>query len=151
MFYFLYVAIFKYALFFLSRYPIIWMLLSAHSSISLSAAQNNLAIKWWISQVSQGALLVGKGPDYQYSGLVPRLGRSHGGGHGNTLQNSFLENSIDRGTCSLHSIRSQRVRHDWNDLEFMHDDFLRLCQSITLLSDCVIEDHFSWLDCSSLM
>ena len=30
-------------------------------------------------------------------GLVPRLGRSCGGGHGNPLQYAFLENPTDRG------------------------------------------------------
>ena len=30
-------------------------------------------------------------------GLIPGLGRSPGGGHGNTLQYSCLENPIDRG------------------------------------------------------
>ena len=30
-------------------------------------------------------------------GLIPDLGRSFGGGHGNPLQYSCLENSMDRG------------------------------------------------------
>ena len=30
-------------------------------------------------------------------GLIPGLGRSHGGGHGNPLQYSCLENPMDRG------------------------------------------------------
>ena len=30
-------------------------------------------------------------------GLIPRLGRFPGGGHGNPLQNSCLENPMDRG------------------------------------------------------
>ena len=30
-------------------------------------------------------------------GLIPGLGRSPGGGHGNPLQYSFLENPVDRG------------------------------------------------------
>ena len=30
-------------------------------------------------------------------GSVPGLGRSPGGGHGNSLQYSYLENSMDRG------------------------------------------------------
>ena len=30
-------------------------------------------------------------------GLIPGLGRSPGGGHGNPLQDSCLENSMDRG------------------------------------------------------
>ena len=35
--------------------------------------------------------------DVRDSGLIPGLGRSSGGGHGNLLQYSCLENSIDRG------------------------------------------------------
>ena len=30
-------------------------------------------------------------------GSIPELGRSPGGGHGNPLQYSFLENPMDRG------------------------------------------------------
>ena len=32
------------------------------------------------------------------TGLIPGLGRSPGGGHGNSLQYSYLENPMDRGT-----------------------------------------------------
>ena len=32
------------------------------------------------------------------TGSIPGLGRSPGGGHGNPLQNSCLENPVDRGT-----------------------------------------------------
>ena len=32
------------------------------------------------------------------TGLIPGLGRSPGGGNGNPLQFSFLENPMDRGT-----------------------------------------------------
>ena len=35
--------------------------------------------------------------DMRNSGSVPGLGRSPGGGHGNPLQYSCLENSTDRG------------------------------------------------------
>ena len=35
--------------------------------------------------------------DAGYEGLVPGSGRSPGGGHGNPLQYSFLENPMDRG------------------------------------------------------
>ena len=31
-------------------------------------------------------------------GSIPGLGRSPGGGHGNSLQYSYLENPMDRGT-----------------------------------------------------
>ena len=39
-------------------------------------------------------------------GLIPGLGRSLGGGHGNPLQYSFLENPMDRGAwwATVHRI-----------------------------------------------
>ena len=47
------------------------------------------------------ALVVKKPPanteDIRDTGLIPGSGRSPGGGHGNPLQNSYLENSMDRG------------------------------------------------------
>ena len=36
--------------------------------------------------------------DIRDAGSIPRLERSLGGGHGNPLQYSYLENSMDRGT-----------------------------------------------------
>ena len=47
-------------------------------------------------------LLVVKNPpvnagDARDAGSMPELGRSPGGGHGNPLQYSCLENSMDRG------------------------------------------------------
>ena len=51
--------------------------------------------------------------DVGETGLIPGWGRSPGGGHGNPLQYSCLENSMDRGTWGgLQSMGSQRVRHD---------------------------------------
>ena len=35
--------------------------------------------------------------DLREGGAIPGLGRSPGGGHGNPLQHSYLENSMDRG------------------------------------------------------
>ena len=43
-------------------------------------------------------------------GLIPGSGRSLGGGHGNPLQYSCLENPMEPG--GLQSIGSQRVGHD---------------------------------------
>ena len=43
----------------------------------------------------------------------PGLGRSPGGGHGNPLQYSGLENSMDRGAWQAKSLKLQRVRHNW--------------------------------------
>ena len=41
------------------------------------------------------------------AGLIPGLGRSPGGGHGNTLQYSCLENSMDKVAIGL-----QRVEYN---------------------------------------
>ena len=45
-------------------------------------------------------------------GSVPGLGRSPGEGHGNPLQYSCLENSMDGGACRLQSLGLPRVGHD---------------------------------------
>ena len=46
-------------------------------------------------------------------GLIPGLGRSPGGGHGNLLQHSCLENTMDRGAWwALQSKRLQRIAQD---------------------------------------
>ena len=49
--------------------------------------------------------------------LIPGLGRSPGGGHGNPLQYPCLENPMDRGDwqATIH-----RVGHDWSDLARMN-------------------------------
>ena len=44
--------------------------------------------------------------------LIPGLGRSPGKEHGNPLQYSCLENSMDRGDRELQSMELHRVRHD---------------------------------------
>ena len=62
----------------------------------------------------------GKEPAYQFmrhyrdAGSIPESGRSPGGGLGNSLQYSYLENPMDRGAQwrSLQSIGLQRVRQD---------------------------------------
>ena len=52
--------------------------------------------------------------DVRDTGSIPGLGRLPGGGYGNLLQYSCLENPMDRGR--LQSIGSQRVGHDQSDL-----------------------------------
>ena len=67
----------------------------------------------WTSQV----VLVVKNPlanagDLRGAGLTPGSGRSPGGGHGNTLQDSCLENPMNRGTwrAQVHSVaKSQTI------------------------------------------
>ena len=45
-------------------------------------------------------------------GLIPGLGRSLGGGNGNPLQYSWLENPMDRGVCgaTVHGVANSRTR-----------------------------------------
>jgi len=45
-------------------------------------------------------------------GLIAGLGRSPGGGHGNSLQYSFLENSMDRGAwwATIHGVAESPTR-----------------------------------------
>ena len=45
-------------------------------------------------------------------GLIPGSGRSPGGGHGNPLQRSCLENPMDRGAWRARVIGSQRVAYN---------------------------------------
>ena len=39
--------------------------------------------------------------DIRDSGSIPRPGRSPGGGHGNSIQHSCLENPMDRGDLQV--------------------------------------------------
>ena len=49
--------------------------------------------------------------DIRDAGLTPGSGRFSGGGHGNTLQYSYLENPMDRGAwwARVHSIAKSRI------------------------------------------
>ena len=46
------------------------------------------------------------------TGLIPGLERSPGGGNGNPLQYSCLEDPMYRGACGQQSKVLQRVEHD---------------------------------------
>ena len=67
---------------------------------------------FWVSQVALGVKnLPINAEDFRDMGLILGSGRYPGGGHGNSLQYSGLENPMDTGTWQAHSLRSQRVRH----------------------------------------
>ena len=59
--------------------------------------------------------------DARDSASIPGLGRSPGGGHGNPLQYSCLENPMDRGAwwATTHNITKSQT-HNWSNLEGMH-------------------------------
>ena len=65
---------------------------------------------------SQVALVVKIPPvnvgDVREIGSIPGLKRSPGGGHGNLLQYSCLENPTDRGALQATVHRDAKVRHD---------------------------------------
>ena len=69
---------------------------------------------------SQVALVVKNPPanarDTRDMGSVSGSGRTSGGGHGNPLQYSCLENPMDRGAWRATVHRVARVRHDGSDL-----------------------------------
>ena len=50
--------------------------------------------------------------DIRNAGSILRLGRCPGGGHGDPLQYSCLENPIDRGAWVVTVHRVTKVRHD---------------------------------------
>ena len=69
-----------------------------------------------ISGASQVVLVVKNLPanvgDVRDAGLIPGLGRSAGGGHGNPLQYSCLENSMDGGVwrATVHGVTKSQTR-----------------------------------------
>ena len=69
-----------------------------------------------ISEVSQVVLVVKDAPanpgDLRELGLNPGSGRSPGGGNGNSLQYSCLENPMGRGTWWVH-----RITKSWKRLK----------------------------------
>ena len=76
--------------------------------------------KYDLKQASQVTLVVKDSPanagDTEDEVLIPGSRRSPGGGHGNSLPYSCLENPLDREPGGQQFIRSQRVGHDWSNL-----------------------------------
>ena len=60
--------------------------------------------------------------DTEDSDSVPGSGRSLGGGHGNSLQYSCLENSMDREVwwATVHGIAKSRTRLRLSKVSFIH-------------------------------
>ena len=73
-----------------------------------------------LAYASQAALVVtippAKAEEVREAGLIPGLGRSPGGGHGNSLQYSCLENPMDRGA---YWATIQRVTKSWIWLKWL--------------------------------
>ena len=60
--------------------------------------------------------------DIRGAGSIPGSGRSPGGGHGNPLQYSFLENPMDRGAwwARVHSIAKTQTRLERLSTHILH-------------------------------
>ena len=68
--------------------------------------------------------------------MIPRVGRSPGGGHGNPLQYSCLENSMDGGAwwATVHGVAKSRTRlSDFNVNVSVDLPLPNFCSSSTLL------------------
>ena len=71
---------------------------------------------WGMQGTSQVVLVVKNPPAYaghiRDEGLIPKLGRSPGGGHRNPLQYSRLENPMDRGAwwATVHAVKQSWTR-----------------------------------------
>ena len=73
------------------------------SSLDLMVTSDK-GLPWWLSG-RKSACNAGD------LGSVPGLGRSSGGGHGNPLQYSWLENSMDRGAlqATVHGVAQSQT------------------------------------------
>ena len=74
-------------------------------STSFTSFHPHNGLSWWLSS-RESACNEGD------PGLIPGWGRSPGGGNGNPLQYSCLENPMDKGACQAQFMRSQRTRHN---------------------------------------
>ena len=77
--------------------------------------------------------------DARDAGRIPGLGRSSGGGNGNPLQYSCLENSTDRGAWQDID-RGVAKRHDWAHI---HYTYALIFYNFTII--CLAGDFFTWI------
>ena len=78
----------------------------------------------------------------RHSGSIPALARSHGGGNGNPLQYSCLENSMGSGAWQATFHKVAKVRHNWalmhhrnsQDYESLHSDMTHFSPGLVHLS-----------------
>ena len=87
-----------------------WIYIHTHTHIyrHIHIHKHTYTMEYWASQVA----LVVKNPPANAGdlGSIPGLGRSLGGGHGNPLQYSCLENAMDTGAWTA---TVQRVTQSW--------------------------------------
>ena len=93
---------------------------------------------------SQVVLVVKNPPagEVRETSSIPGLGRSPGGGNGNSLQSFCLENVWTEEPGGLQSIGLQRVGHDWSDWACTHAS---LILKLVILWICLELSHFTVL------
>ena len=84
------------------------MCTSGWESVCFKVYVHVTGLPQWLSG-KESAYNAGESGD---SGLIPRSGRSPGGGNGNPLQYSCLENSMDRGPwgATVHGVAQSRIQ-----------------------------------------
>ena len=81
--------------------------------------------------------------DIRDVGSMPGFGRSPGGGHGNPLQYSYLENPMDRGAWQA-AVR--RVTQSWTQLKQLSPQTRQLFRiSLSFLFLCFLSSSISYL------
>ena len=110
--------------------------------IKKKSSKIQFGLPWWLSGKEAGCNTEAEGD----AGLIPGWGRSPGGGHGNPLQYSCLENPMDRGAwwATVHG-----VLKSWTRLKQLSTHICRIpldttksIQSIQL-SDFNVSTEFS--------
>ena len=78
------------------------------TELDMQQALGTWGLPWWLS----GKEFACNGGAAGDVGSILGLGRSPGGWHGNPLQSSCLENSMDRGACraTVHRVAKSRTR-----------------------------------------
>ena len=123
----------------LSKRPSIFWLLDGWASLNFPSSALGLKSMgcesvqccWCLRRLVSGSqasqLAVVKNPlanagDAGDEGLIPGLGRSPGGGNGNPLQYSCLENPMDRGAwqATVHGVAESRTLSDWAHVSGSH-------------------------------
>ena len=94
-------------------------------------------------RASQGGLVIKNPPanarDIRDVGSIPGSGRPRGGGHGNPLQYSYLENSMDRGVwhAIVHRVTKSRTQlkrlstHSQDSDEILAPHYFPKCVSLS--------------------
>ena len=96
-------------------------------------------LPWWLSSKESTCNVETSGD----KSSIPGLGRSPGGGHGNLLPYSYLENPMDRGAWQT---AVHRVTQSWTQLKQLSPQTRQLFRiSLSFLFLCFLSSSISYL------